>query len=78
MYCNMYTEVQEKTRVLTRMDRCDSKGCPAQAWVVAKFVTGELYFCGHHFDKYEIGLIRDEYYILDEREFFNDKSESSD
>lgn len=74
---SMETEVQEDVRVLTRMDRCDSKGCPAQAWVIAKFVTGELYFCGHHFDKYEVGLIRDAYDIVDEREFINAKSESS-
>lgn len=74
---SMETEVQENVRVLTRMDRCDSKDCPAQAWVIAKFVTGELYFCGHHFEKYEIGLMRDAYDIVDEREFINAKSESS-
>ena len=73
----METEVQEDVRVLIRTDRCDSKGCPAQAWVIAKFVTGELYFCGHHFDKYEVGLIRDAYDIVDEREFINVKSEFS-
>jgi len=74
---SMETEVQEQTRILTRSDRCDAPKCPAQAWVIAKFVTGELYFCGHHFDKYEIGLIRDAYDIVDEREFINARSESS-
>jgi hypothetical protein len=74
---SMETEVQENVRVLTRNDRCDAPGCPAQAWVIAKFVTGELYFCGHHFDKYEVSIIRDSYDIVDEREFINAKSESS-
>lgn len=73
----MTTEVQEKKRVLTRADRCDAGGCPAQAWVIAKFTTGELHFCGHHFDKYEIGLIKYAYDVVDEREFINAKSESS-
>jgi hypothetical protein len=36
-----------------------------------------LYFCGHHFDKYEVSIIRDAYDIVDEREFINAKSESS-
>jgi hypothetical protein len=74
---SMETEVQGKERVLTRSDRCDAPKCPAQAWVIAKFVTGELYFCGHHFDKYEVSIIRDAYDIVDEREFINAKSESS-
>ena len=33
-------------RVLTAQDRCDS--CSAAAKVVAKFLHGELMFCGHH------------------------------
>lgn len=74
---SMETEVQESNRVLSRQDRCDAGKCPAQAWVIAKFVTGELYFCGHHFDKYEVGLIKHAYDVIDEREFINAKSESS-
>lgn len=73
----MITEVQEKERVLAKSDRCDAPRCPAQAFVIAKFTTGELYFCGHHFDKYEVGLIKDAYDVVDEREFINAKSESS-
>lgn len=34
---------------LTAIDRCDS--CSAQAYVRIKGSTGELYFCGHHYDK---------------------------
>ncbi len=73
----MNTEVEQRERVLTRSDRCDAPSCPAQAWVIAKFVTGELLFCSHHFDKYEVGIIKDAYDIVDEREFINAKSESS-
>jgi hypothetical protein len=32
-------------------DRCDA--CQAQAFVYLKGVTGELYFCGHHYAKNE-------------------------
>jgi hypothetical protein len=37
--------------VLTANDRCDSKDCSAQAYVKATGVTGELLFCGHHYEK---------------------------
>lgn len=40
---------QEKQWELTAHDRCDS--CSAQAYVRIKGSTGELYFCGHHYDK---------------------------
>jgi hypothetical protein len=46
------TQVEEKQgRELTLNDRCDS--CGAAAYVRVKGVTGELYFCGHHFNKFE-------------------------
>lgn len=35
---------------LTANDRCDAKDCGAQAYVKATGVTGELYFCGHHYE----------------------------
>lgn len=63
--------------VLTKLDRCDTSGCPAQAWVVVKFLTGELLFCSHHFDKFEAALIKDAYEVIDERHRINAKSESS-
>ena len=31
---------------LTALDRCDK--CAARALVRATFLSGELYFCGHH------------------------------
>ena len=33
-------------RELTALDRCDS--CTAAAKVIATFLNGELFFCGHH------------------------------
>ena len=70
-------ETTEKSTFLTKMDRCDSKDCPAQAFVLVKFITGELLFCGHHYNKYEASLIKDSYEIIDERDTINAKSESS-
>lgn len=32
------------------LDRCDSMSCPAQAYVRATGVSGELFFCGHHYE----------------------------
>jgi hypothetical protein len=35
-------------KVLNATDRCDS--CGAQAYVKVKGITGELLFCGHHYN----------------------------
>ncbi len=40
---------QPKEYVLTLADRCDR--CGSQALVMVKGVSGELMFCGHHFNK---------------------------
>lgn len=40
-------EVQEWT--LSPLDRCDS--CNAEALVKVTGITGELMFCGHHYNK---------------------------
>ena len=63
--------------VLTKLDRCDVGGCPAQAFVLVKFDTGDLYFCGHHYTKFEASLFENALDILDERDTINSKSESS-
>ena len=61
---------------LTNADRCDR--CPAQAFVLVKGVAGELMFCGHHYAKHEVELIRFAYEVIDDREWINRKpSESS-
>jgi hypothetical protein len=68
-------ETMEKVRTLTALDRCDR--CESQAWVLVKGVSGELYFCGHDFAKHEEALYNWAYDIIDEREFINNKSQSS-
>jgi hypothetical protein len=35
--------------VLTALDRCDS--CGSQAYVQVKGISGDLMFCGHHYNK---------------------------
>lgn len=44
-------QVEIKERTLTLNDRCDS--CGAAALVKVSGVSGELYFCGHHYTKFE-------------------------
>ena len=39
-------------QALTALDRCDR--CGAQARVRASFAAGDLYFCGHHAQKFEV------------------------
>jgi hypothetical protein len=46
-------EVEVKERVLTLNDRCDAKACGAAALVKVSGVSGELFFCGHHYNKVE-------------------------
>jgi hypothetical protein len=40
---------KEKKYTLNALDRCDS--CSAQAYVQVKGSTGDLMFCGHHYEK---------------------------
>ncbi len=42
-------EEQQQNWLLTANDRCDT--CSAQAYIRIKGSTGELYFCGHHYEK---------------------------
>jgi hypothetical protein len=59
--------VEEKQEyVLSPLNRCDQ--CFAEALVLVKGVTGELMFCGHHYAKNEVGLIKFAYEIVDERD----------
>jgi hypothetical protein len=43
------TEKQEW--VLTANDRCDTSKCTAQAYVQVTGVSGDLFFCSHHYNK---------------------------
>ena len=40
---------EEKQYTLNALDRCDC--CGAQAYVMVKGSTGDLMFCGHHYEK---------------------------
>jgi hypothetical protein len=43
-------QLDTKTNSLTATDRCDSASCGAQAYVKATGVSGDLLFCGHHYE----------------------------
>lgn len=45
----MIKEEEQKAWTLSPKDRCDR--CNAEALVQVKGVTGELLFCGHHYNK---------------------------
>ena len=42
-------EVVEKEWLLKATDRCDS--CPSEALVKVTGISGDLMFCGHHYNK---------------------------
>lgn len=67
------TELKEK--VLKIADRCDR--CGAQAFVLAKGINGELYFCGHHYNKFKDGINSWSFEIINEIDSINEKSMSS-
>lgn len=47
---HLYTIIMtENNWQLTALDRCDS--CGAQAYIQVTGVTGDLLFCGHHYEK---------------------------
>jgi len=60
---------EEQVRKLTLNDRCDS--CGAAAYVKVTGVTGELLFCGHHYNKFENteGMKSFAFETVDERSF---------
>lgn len=71
--------------VLTANDRCDARDCGAQAYVKATGVTGELLFCGHHYElivNNAVGydkMMKFAYSIADERErLVQNKSKGDD
>lgn len=58
------TEEQEKTDIIKNSDRCDR--CNSQALVWVNGVAGDLFFCRHHFLKYEDKLREYAFEIIDE------------
>ena len=61
------TELETVQWTLTANDRCDA--CPSQAYVHVKGVVGELFLCGHHYNKADKEKLEDfAFEIIDERE----------
>ena len=58
-------------RELNVSDRCDS--CGAQAFVITEFTSGDLFFCGHHFNKFEKKIAKTAINIVDSRKTINAK-----
>ncbi len=68
----MTVEQEAKEWTLKVVDRCDV--CGAQAYIHVKGVSGELFFCGHHYENivnnavgYE-KMMKFAFEIVDERE----------
>lgn len=65
-------QLDTKEYVLNANDRCDA--CGAQAYVQVTGVSGDLLFCGHHYNKIvdnAVGydkMMKFAYHIVDERE----------
>jgi hypothetical protein len=70
--------VDVKEWTLTGLDRCDA--CGAQAYVHVKGVSGELMFCGHHFNKANSDKLQAfAFEIIDERDrLIENKSQGDD
>ena len=72
MFSMIKDKAEEKEWTLTPLDRCDR--CSAEALVKVTGITGDLMFCGHHYNK--IMAIPDGYNsmmsfmisVIDERE----------
>jgi hypothetical protein len=59
--------VETKEWVLTTADRCDT--CGAQAYVQVRGISGELMFCGHHYDTSNSDKLKAfAFEVVDERE----------
>lgn len=66
---------EEQSDVINASDRCDRCGSQAFYWING--VTGDLYFCRHHFLKHEEAIRSYAFEIIDETHKLNEKSESS-
>lgn len=66
---------KKQERVLKQADRCDR--CGAQAFVLAKGIQGVLFFCGHHYNKNKEGIDNWAFEVINELDFINEKSASS-
>ena len=67
--------VEEKTDVLNPSDRCDRCGGQAFFWVNG--VSGDLFFCRHHFLKYEDAIRSYAFEVIDETYKLNERPSQS-
>lgn len=65
--------IDETNKILTALDRCDR--CIAQAYYMVALKNGDLYFCRHHFSKYEDDLMDIALDIYDESDTLETKQE---
>ena len=68
-------EIIIEKRVLKQSDRCDR--CGAEAFIWINGITGDLFFCAHHFAKWEDKIREFAFEVIDERKFINAKPEGS-
>jgi hypothetical protein len=65
--------IDETNKILTALDRCDR--CIAQAYYMVALKNGDLYFCRHHFSRYENDLMDIALDIYDESDTLETKPE---
>ena len=71
----MPVQEEVKEQVLKIADRCDR--CGAQAFIIAKGISGELMFCGHHYNKSKDAIDSWAFEVINEIHTINAKSASS-
>ena len=62
--------IEEPNKAIGPTDRCDS--CNAKAFYMVRFESGDLFFCRHHFVKYEDALMEKAYEIYDDSDFLGE------
>jgi hypothetical protein len=60
----------EPVKAIGPADRCDS--CNAKAFYMVRFETGDLFFCRHHFVKFEDALMEKAYEIFDDTDYLEE------
>lgn len=68
--------IGHEDKVISPQDHCDR--CVAKAYFMVALKTGDLYFCNHHFSKYESDLVGIALDIYDESDSLLMKTGASD
>ncbi len=63
------------TKVIQPFDNCDR--CIAKAAYMVVFDAGDLYFCRHHFNKYQDSFMESALSIFDEDDVYVEESEDT-